>query len=55
MITNSLKYWDIKARVINHKIYMEYANKITGRIYTVVKPLQEIAIDNMPTYSTTNA
>lgn len=45
-----MKYWDIKARNTGTKLFLEYHNKITGEIDTVIKPIQHIMLENIPTY-----
>lgn len=50
ILTNSMKYWDIKARNTGTKLFLEYRNKITGDIDTVIKPLQEVMLENIPVY-----
>lgn len=49
-LNNSTKYWDIKARNNGTKLFLEYRNKITGDIDTVIKPIQEVMIENIPSY-----
>lgn len=51
ILTNSMKYWDIKARNTGTKLFLEYRNKITGDIDTVIKPIQEVMLDCMPRYN----
>lgn len=50
ILTNSMKYWDIKARNTGTKLFLEYRNKITGDIDTVIKPIQHVMLENIPTY-----
>lgn len=50
ILTNSMKYWDIKARNTGTKLFLEYRNKITGDIDTVIKPIQIVMLENIPTY-----
>lgn len=50
ILTNSLKYWDIKARNVGTKLYLEYYNKVTQKVDTVIKPIQDVMIENIPVY-----
>jgi hypothetical protein len=51
ILTNSTKYWDIKARNTGTKLFLEYRNKITGDIETVIKPIQHVMLENIPVYN----